>query len=74
MSEDIVGKAYDVTSQLFGSESGVPWWGWAFVVVALFWKVAVREPKTARESAEERDRALIAEINGGDGKKKGKKK
>jgi hypothetical protein len=73
----IVSDAYDVTSQLFGPNSGIPWWGWIFVLVALFWKLVIPAPKTAKETAEERDRAVLAEMfEGGDGKKgkKGKKK
>jgi hypothetical protein len=69
----IADTTYDVTGQLFGPESGIPWWAWIFVLTAMFWKLAVREPKTAQESAEERDRALIAEIQGAEGGKKGKK-
>ena len=70
----IVDTAYGVSSQVFGPDSGIPWWAWVFVLVALFWKVAVPEPKTARQTAEERDQALIAELSAGDGgKKKGKK-
>ncbi|GIF01482.1 hypothetical protein [Paractinoplanes rishiriensis] len=71
---EIADTAYNVTSQIFGPESGVPWWAWMFVLVAMFWKVAVSEPKTAQEAAEDRDRALIAEIaDGNGGGKKGKK-
>jgi hypothetical protein len=64
--------AYMVTGQLFGPESGVPWWAWMFVFAALFWKVVMPVPKTADESADDRDRALLAEITG-DGGGKGKK-
>ena len=53
-----------MTTALFGPESGIPWWVWVVVVVAVFWKVVVPEPKTADETREERDRALIAEIAG----------
>jgi hypothetical protein len=71
---DALDKASEVTSVIFGPESEIPWWAWAFVVLAMFWKVAVQEPKTAQETREDRDRALIAEISAGDGgKKKGKK-
>jgi hypothetical protein len=69
----IVSDAYDVTSQLFGPESGVPWWAWIFVLVALFWKLVIREPKTAKETAEERDRAMLTEIFESGAGKKGKK-
>ena len=66
---NIADTAADVTGQLFGPGSGVPWWAWIFVLVAVFWKVAVSEPKTARETPEARDRALIAEFQQMGGKK-----
>jgi hypothetical protein len=63
--------AYDVTSGLFGPESGVPWWAWMAVIVALFWKVAVKEPKNGREAAAERDDLMLAQMfNDDSGKKK----
>jgi hypothetical protein len=75
MNDDVLETASDVTAALFGPESGIPWWAWVFVVLAMFWKVIVPEPRTAQETREDRDRALIAEISGGgNGKKKGKKK
>jgi hypothetical protein len=67
-------SAYDVTSQLFGPESGIPWWAWMFVLVAMMWKVLVPEPKTARQQADDRERMILAELAGDGGGKKGKKK
>jgi hypothetical protein len=76
--EQIVDDAYNVTSNLFGPESGIPWWAWLFVVAAIMFKIMVGEPKTAREVADERDEMMLNELLGGtDGKKakkKGKKK
>jgi hypothetical protein len=72
MSEAI-NTAYDVSGQLFGPESGIPWWAWVFVVVALFWKLAVPEQKTARLTAEERDEQMLTELFGTQDGKKGKK-
>ena len=65
-----------MTSQLFGPESGIPWWAWVVVAVAFFWKLAVREPKTAEELAHERDEVMLDSMFVGDkkGKKGGKKK
>ena len=67
-------SAYDVTTQLFGPESGIPWWAWAVIAVAIFWKIAVREPKNASELAHERDELMLGNLldNGKKGKK-GKK-
>ncbi|WP_250002429.1 hypothetical protein [Actinoplanes sp. M2I2] len=63
--------AYDVTSALFGPSSGVPWWAWMAVLVALFWKVAVKEPKSVREAAAERDDLMLGQMfSDGKGKKK----
>lgn len=59
--------AYDVTDALFGVESGIPWWAWMAVIGAVFWKVAVREPKTATD----RDNDMLGEMFGD---AKGKKK
>ena len=59
--------AYDVTTALFGPESGIPWWAWTAVVVFLFWKVAVREPNAATD----RDNEMLGEMFGD---AKGKKK
>ena len=66
--------AYDVTTQLFGAGSGIPWWAWVFVLVAVFWKILIPEQQTARQAADERDAAMLSELLGADGKKKGKKK
>jgi len=33
--DQIMDDAYTVTSNLFGPESGIPWWAWLFVVVQL---------------------------------------
>lgn len=71
---DALDKAYTVSTALFGPDSGIPAWFWIIVVVALFWKIAIPEPRSAQERAEERDRALIAHIAESDGGKKGKKK
>ena len=67
-------SAYDVTSQLFGPESGIPWWAWVVVAAAIFWKIAVREPKTADEQAHERDEVMLNSMFAGDKDKKGKNK
>jgi hypothetical protein len=57
--------AYDVTTQLFGPDSGIPWWAWLLVVVALMWKVVIRE----RQTGEDRDTAMVTAMTaGGDGK------
>ena len=76
--DQIIDDAYTVTSQLFGPESGVPWWAWLFVVLAFFWKLAVPERKTAAEAAAERDEVMLGSLldgdNGGKKGKKGKKK
>jgi hypothetical protein len=69
-----IDTAYDVTTQLFGPDSGIPWWSWIVVFVALFWKVLIPERKTAREIAEARDSAMLSDIFGGkDGNEAGKK-
>jgi hypothetical protein len=68
--DQIVNSAYDVTSQLFGPDSDIPWWAWGLVLVVLFWKVLLPERKTAAD----RDAALVAAMaGGGAGDKKGKK-
>ncbi|MEV4345234.1 hypothetical protein AB0J83_12225 [Actinoplanes sp. NPDC049596] len=72
--EQYIDSAYDVTSQLFGPESGVPWWAWIVVAAAFFWKLAVREPKTADEAAHERDEVMLNGMFADGGGKKGKKK
>jgi hypothetical protein len=73
--DQIMNSAYDVTSQMFGAESGVPWWGWMFVVLAIFWKVAVPERKSLRAAADERDDMMLGQLLGDDSSsgKKGKK-
>lgn len=68
-------SAQAVTTQLFGPESGIPWWAWFLVVVAVFWKVLVPEQKTARQASSDRDDMMLGEIFGdGGAKAKGKKK
>jgi hypothetical protein len=61
--------ASNVISALFGPTSGIPWWAWLVVIGAVFWKVAVKEPKTVTE----RDNEMLGEMFG-DGKGKKKKK
>jgi hypothetical protein len=71
--DQYLNTAYDVTKQLFGPESGIPWWAWGLVLVALFWKVLLPERRTAAD----RDAAMLAAMAGdgdGDGKKGKKKK
>jgi hypothetical protein len=72
----IVDNAYTVTSNLFGPESGIPWWIWLFVIGAIIFKLLVPVPKTVRDLADERDQALLQELLSKDdgGGKKGKKK
>ena len=65
-----VNGAYDVTSQLFGPDSGIPWWAWVLVLVGLMWKFLVPERRTAKD----RDTALVAAMAGSEGGKSGKKK
>jgi hypothetical protein len=74
--DQYLNTAYDVTTQLFGPDSGIPAWAWGFALVALFWKVLIPEPKTVRQSNEERDAEMLGELFGDGGKKgkKGKKK
>ena len=69
-------NAYTVTSNLFGPESGIPWWIWLFVIGAIMFKLLVPEPKTARDIADDRDQLLLQELVGKDdqGGKKNKKK
>ena len=68
--DQFVTTGYDVTSQLFGPDSGIPWWAWGLVAVAVMWKILLPERKTAAD----RDAAMVAAMTGdGDGKK-GKKK
>jgi len=72
----IVDNAYTVTSNLFGPESGIPWWIWLFVIGAIMFKLLVPDPKTARDIADDRDQMLLQELVGKDdqGGKKNKKK
>lgn len=56
--------AYALTNSLFGPGSGVPWWAWMAVIVLFFWKVAVKEPKTARQEAAERDNVMLGQMFG----------
>jgi len=72
----VVDNAYTVTSNVFGPESGIPWWVWLFVVGAIMFKLLVPEPKTARDIADDRDQLLLQELVGKDdqGGKKNKKK
>jgi hypothetical protein len=60
-----VDTAYDVASVLFGPDSGIPWWAWGLVVVAVMWKILLPERKTAAD----RDAAMVAAMagDGGDG-------
>ncbi|MET0424929.1 MAG: hypothetical protein ABW046_13685 [Actinoplanes sp.] len=73
--DKMMDHAYAVNSELFGAASGIPWWGWMFVVLAIFWKVAVPERKSVRASAEERDEMMLGQLFGDDSSsgKKGKK-
>jgi len=73
--DQYIDKAYEVTTHEFGTDSGIPWWTWVFVLVALFWKALIPERKTARQMAEERDTAMLNDVfgYGKDDKKKGKK-
>lgn len=70
--DQYIDTAYNVTTTLFGPNSGIPWWAWIAVIVALFWKVLVPEPKTTAD----RDELMLSELTEGmdGGKKKGKKK
>ena len=56
--------AHQVTTALFGPGSGVPWWAWMAVIGLFFWKVAIREPKTARQDAHERDDIMLEHMFG----------
>ena len=60
----IMDNAYTVTSNLFGPESGIPWWVWVFVVGAIMFKLLVPAPKTARDIADERDQMMLNELLG----------
>jgi hypothetical protein len=68
--DQFVTTAYDVTSQLFGADSGIPWWAWTVVVVAIMWKMFLPDRKTAQD----RDAAMVAAMTEGGGGKKGRKK
>ncbi len=69
--DQIVDTAYNVTSQLFGPNSGIPWWAWVLIPVAIMFKMLFPERKTAAD----RDEAMVAAMTGGgDGKKSKKKK
>jgi hypothetical protein len=70
----IVDNAYTVTSNLFGPESGIPWWAWLFVVAAILFKMLVPTPKTAREISDDRDQMMLEELLGGSGGGKKSKK
>jgi hypothetical protein len=67
-------SASDVTAELFGPDSGIPWWAWVFVLIALFWKVIMPQPQSVRELADERDAAMLDELDGLDGGGKKAKK
>ena len=64
-----VDTAYTVTTQLFGPDSGIPWWAWVLIPVAIMFKVLFPERKTTAD----RDAAMVAGMTG-DGKKGKKKK
>jgi hypothetical protein len=76
----LVDTAYIATSNLFGPESGIPWWVWLFAVSAIMFKLFITVPKTARDRANEHERMVLEELilreEGGGGKKgkKGKKR
>jgi hypothetical protein len=63
-------SAYDVTAQMFGPDSNIPPWAWAFVLIALLWKVVMPQSKSVRELADDRDAEMLASL---DGDEKGKK-
>ncbi len=69
--DQYINTAYTVSQALFGPDSGIPWWAWIALIVALFWKVLVPEPKTTAE----RDEMMLEQLTDGmDGKKKKGKK
>jgi hypothetical protein len=69
--DQIMNNAYELTTQLFGSDSEIPWWAWLLVVAAIVWKMVIPE----RQTAGDRDAALVAAVAGdGDTKRKKKKK
>jgi hypothetical protein len=63
-------SAYDVTAQMFGPDSNIPPWAWAFVLITLLWKVVMPQTKSVRELADDRDAEMLASL---DGDKKGEK-
>ena len=65
--------ATNVVAQLFGPDSRIPPWAWLFVVLALFWKVVVPEPRTAEDRDEAMLSAMFEAENGKKGTKKSKK-
>jgi hypothetical protein len=73
----IVDNAYLVTSNLFGPESGIPWWVWLLVVGAIMFKLLIPEAKTARDIETERERMMLHTLLTGENeskKNKNKKK
>ena len=72
--DHFITTASTVTAQLFGPDSGVPGWAWILVLVALFWKVLIPEPKTVRELGAERDDLMVSAMFEDANGKKGKKK
>ncbi|GAA0535985.1 hypothetical protein GCM10010172_16640 [Paractinoplanes ferrugineus] len=75
--DQVLDHTYAVTSNLFGPESGIPWWAWTFILLGIFWKVLIPEQKTAQQRSAERDEQMLAELfagDGGTGKKAKKKK
>ena len=71
---NFVNSAYDVTSQVFGSDSGIPWWAWLLVVVAVSWRFLVPERRTAKDRELTMAAAMIGVGGGKSGRKKDKKK
>lgn len=63
-------SAYDVTAQMFGPDSNIPPWAWAFVLIALLCAVVMPQSKSVRELADDRDAEMLASL---DGDEKGKK-
>ena len=71
----VVDNAYTVTSNLFGPESGIPWWIWLFVIGAIMFKLFIPVPKTTRDLANEHERRVYDDLlfSQDGGGKKGKK-
>ncbi|MCU7723058.1 hypothetical protein ODJ79_04970 [Actinoplanes sp. KI2] len=75
-----VDNAYVVASNLFGPESGIPWWVWVFAVGAIAFKLFIPVPKTARDLANEHERRVYEDLvfseraKGGRNGKKAKKR